>query len=76
MYVCLCAGITDSQIRAAAEQGCGSLKQLRQQLDVGGQCGKCLIQAAAILREERAVAHTPVTRAAIAAAVCYWPQPA
>jgi bacterioferritin-associated ferredoxin len=49
---------------------------LRQDLDVGAQCGKCLIHAAAALREHRAECHTPATRAVIAAPVCYWPQPA
>lgn len=76
MFVCLCAGITDNQIRAAAAAGCDTLKQLRQDLDVGAQCGKCMIHAAAVLREQRAECHTPATQAVITAPVYYWPQPA
>ena len=76
MFVCLCSGITDHQIRAAAASGCDTLKQLRDQLEVGTNCGKCLVHAAAVLREERSVDHTPATRAVLAEPVHYWPQPA
>jgi bacterioferritin-associated ferredoxin len=76
MFVCLCSGITDSHIRTAAAAGCDTLKQLRQDLSVGAQCGKCLVHAAAVLREERSVSHTPSTRAVIATPVQYWPQTA
>lgn len=41
MYVCLCQGITDSQIRAAVESGAESLRQVREALGVMSQCGKC-----------------------------------
>ena len=41
MYVCLCQGITDSQIRAAVESGADSLRQVREALGVMSQCGKC-----------------------------------
>lgn len=42
MYVCLCKGITDSQIRQAIEEGgASSIKDLRRSLGVATQCGKC-----------------------------------
>ena len=41
MYVCLCKGITDSQIRQAVDSGATSLRQVRQMLGVASQCGKC-----------------------------------
>lgn len=41
MYVCLCKGITDSQIRQAIESGANSIKDLRRSLGVATQCGKC-----------------------------------
>ena len=28
MYICICNGVTDHQIREAAEAGCGSLTEL------------------------------------------------
>lgn len=51
MYVCLCKGITDHQIRAAAEQGCQSLHDLRRELGVASQCAKCARDARDVLRE-------------------------
>ena len=42
MYVCLCRGITDSQIRKAVQAGKTEFRQLKQSLDVGTQCGKCV----------------------------------
>lgn len=41
MYVCLCKGITDSQIRQAIEDGAETVGAVRQQLGVATQCGKC-----------------------------------
>ncbi|WP_338011126.1 bacterioferritin-associated ferredoxin [Marinagarivorans algicola] len=41
MYVCLCQGITDSQIRSAVESGANSLRDVRERLGVMTQCGKC-----------------------------------
>lgn len=53
MYVCLCKGITDSQIREAASQGASSLSQVRRQLGVASCCGKCASTAREILNEQR-----------------------
>ncbi|RYZ84331.1 MAG: (2Fe-2S)-binding protein [Moraxellaceae bacterium] len=41
MYVCLCQGVTDHQIRQSIESGADTLRALRQQLGVMAQCGKC-----------------------------------
>jgi bacterioferritin-associated ferredoxin len=51
MYVCLCNGITDTQIRAAIQRGASSLKDVRATLGVASQCGKCGIMTREILRE-------------------------
>lgn len=51
MYVCLCKGITDTQIRAAIEDGANSFKEVRNTLGVASQCGKCGILTREILRE-------------------------
>lgn len=51
MYVCLCKGITDSQIRAAIQDGASSFKDVRNSLGVASQCGKCGILTREILRE-------------------------
>ncbi len=51
MYVCLCKGITDTQIRAAVEDGANSLREVRNNLGVASQCGKCGILTREIVRE-------------------------
>ncbi len=51
MYVCICKGITDTQIRAAVEDGANSLRELRNTLGVASQCGKCSILTREIVRE-------------------------
>jgi bacterioferritin-associated ferredoxin len=51
MYVCLCKGITDSQIRAAIQDGASSFRDVRKSLGVASQCGKCGMQTREILRE-------------------------
>jgi bacterioferritin-associated ferredoxin len=41
MYVCICHGVTDTQIEAAVDNGAHTMKQLCSELKVGSQCGKC-----------------------------------
>lgn len=41
MYVCICHAVTDRQIRAAADNGARSLKDLRRELGVTRDCGRC-----------------------------------
>jgi bacterioferritin-associated ferredoxin len=51
MYVCICKGITDTQIRAAVQDGASSIRDVRNTLGVASQCGKCGILAREIVRE-------------------------
>jgi bacterioferritin-associated ferredoxin len=51
MYVCLCKGITDSQIRDAVYDGADSFRDVRQQLGIGTQCGKCACLAKDVIRD-------------------------
>ena len=60
MYVCICNGITDHQIREAAEAGCASLTELTMRTVVGANCGSCLPSAEAILDEARARRELPL----------------
>ena len=53
MYVCLCNGITDKQIRKAAKSGVVDLQGLKSELGVASGCGSCLETAADILRDAR-----------------------
>ena len=43
MYVCICKGITDHQIKQmVTEEGVGSMRELKKHLAVGSQCGTCV----------------------------------
>ena len=51
MYVCLCVGVTDGQIRDAIYEGCCSYKEVRAATSVGTQCGKCACLAKEVVRD-------------------------
>lgn len=51
MYVCLCQGVTDGQIREAIYDGCCSYRDVRETLGVASQCGKCACLAKQVVRE-------------------------
>lgn len=51
MYVCLCKGVTDRQIREAIADGACSMRDLRAALDVANQCGKCGRDCKSLLNE-------------------------
>ncbi|KAB7623037.1 bacterioferritin-associated ferredoxin [Alkalilimnicola sp. S0819] len=53
MYVCICNAVTDKQIRRAVADGAQSMRELRKQLGVCSDCGKCGPCAREILRDER-----------------------
>ena len=59
MYVCICNGVTDRQIREAVANGCRSVAELTMRTGAGANCGSCLETAAAMLEpapKERATA--------------------
>jgi bacterioferritin-associated ferredoxin len=49
MYVCICNGVTDKDIRQAAEAGCKSMAELTMRTGCGATCGTCLDMAAELL---------------------------
>lgn len=51
MYVCLCKGITDKQIRTAVNSGMTNYRELRMALGLSSQCGKCAVHAREVFRE-------------------------
>lgn len=51
MYVCLCRGITEKQIRQAATQQSCSMQELSKVMGVGMDCGTCLEYAAQLLQD-------------------------
>lgn len=51
MYVCVCLAVTDRQIREAAQSGARTLKDLRRELGVTRECGRCASCARDCLQE-------------------------
>ena len=53
MYVCVCQAVTERQIHEAAWQGARTVKDLRRDLGVAADCGRCAGCARQCLREAR-----------------------
>ena len=67
MYVCICNGVTDRDIRQAAEAGCKTVAELTMRTGCGATCGTCLDMAADLLaaaRPREAQHELPVLQAA------------
>ena len=60
MYVCICNGVTERDIRQAAEAGCRSLPELTMRTGCGATCGSCLDTAAALLEQVRSERELPL----------------
>ena len=54
MYVCICNGITDHQIREVAEAGCRTVAELTMRTGAGACCGSCVDMAQSLLDEVQA----------------------
>lgn len=51
VYVCICNGVTEKDVRQAAVAGCRSLSELTMRTGCGATCGTCLDTASQVLRE-------------------------
>ncbi|MFT3897815.1 MAG: (2Fe-2S)-binding protein [Thermomonas sp.] len=60
MYVCVCNGITDRQVREVAAAGCRSVSELTMRTGAGAGCGSCLDLAAQILDEAQSANVLPI----------------
>jgi len=60
MYVCICNGVTEQQVRDAAEAGCASVAELTMRTGAGANCGSCIGLAADLLEEHRARRALPL----------------
>ncbi|SDB21188.1 bacterioferritin-associated ferredoxin [Pseudidiomarina indica] len=73
MYVCLCKGVTDKTIRRAVDHGVSSMRELRQEFGVGGQCGCCTQCAKDVLNDAIAARNTSLleSEGLLPVEVCY-----
>jgi len=60
MYVCICHGVTDREIRRAAEDGCRDVHELTMRSGCGSSCGSCLSLAAEVLADANASMAFPL----------------
>lgn len=56
MYVCVCRGITDRDIRKAVAEGASSVADVAQMLGAGTGCGTCHDFTQELIREARSSA--------------------
>jgi bacterioferritin-associated ferredoxin len=61
MYVCLCNGFTDRQVRAACGESDGCVSGIYAALGGAARCGKCVPMVRDILREATAGGATAET---------------
>lgn len=60
MYVCLCNGISDRQIREVVDRGAGSLHEVQTYLPVANCCGCCKETAQQVIDGHIESANRPV----------------
>jgi bacterioferritin-associated ferredoxin len=53
MYVCMCNGHRDSEIRAAAAEGMSCAREIYRHLGKPARCGRCLDLATKLVDEVR-----------------------
>lgn len=63
MYVCVCNAVTERHIGEAVREGSTTLRDLRQNLGVAAECGRCASCARDCLRAALAT-HPPETAGA------------
>jgi bacterioferritin-associated ferredoxin len=60
MYVCVCNGVNERDIRNAVEAGARDLGDLQRELGVASGCGQCEPHAQCLLREARRESRSSV----------------
>jgi bacterioferritin-associated ferredoxin len=55
VIVCICEGVSDSEIEQLIKNGASSVEDLKQECGAGGKCGGCLWQLVETLEREKAL---------------------
>lgn len=53
MYICLCHGFTDGDVRSAIASGCKSVASVYRHLADRPQCGKCVPEVRCMINEHK-----------------------
>lgn len=61
MYVCVCKAVTEREVYRAIDRGARSLRELRSELGVASQCGRCAHCARQCLREAESGTPMPLS---------------
>ena len=57
VYVCLCNGVTERDVRQAASAGCRTMPELTMRTGCGASCGSCVAMATDLLHDARQAEH-------------------
>ena len=52
MFVCICNGVTDGEIRQAVDEGAASVRDINKTMSVGNCCGKCTPVARQVINDQ------------------------
>lgn len=55
MYVCLCNGFTDRDVKSAVASGASAVSNVYSSLGAAPQCAKCSAHIRDIIRDERKI---------------------
>ncbi|SDQ25024.1 (2Fe-2S)-binding protein [Actinopolyspora saharensis] len=59
MYTCICAGVTEPEVRACIHAGADSVEEIGDRCLAGTGCGTCVERLEELLEENRAASTTP-----------------
>jgi assimilatory nitrate reductase catalytic subunit len=65
MIVCICAGISERELRAVIADGATTMKQIERRCGAGSGCGACRPLVRECLRECRAACRAELTQVAV-----------
>ncbi|MBP7066610.1 MAG: (2Fe-2S)-binding protein [Ferrovibrio sp.] len=63
MYVCLCHGLTERDVRGAIAEGCRSVAAVYRHLADRPQCGKCVPDVRCMVQQSRCAHHAGAAHA-------------
>ena len=61
MYICICKGITEKELRDKATQYNGNTSLILKSLGVGSDCGTCVKEALLTIQKELSQSHSNPT---------------